>query len=127
MKTKEVEINSLEQPVTIWKMNNGFRNDWIDKIGELKESVDDKGRVKQEVVYNNKKMRLYALVYGILEASELNINKPNDILLGLTKAEELSRLRVIRGLDPRIADKIYKEITDFNKVDVEEVEEIKKN
>ena len=124
VKTKQIQIEGHNEPVTIWKLNYGYGTDIEGYFSEVKQNKD--GR---EMSVNPGKVRLAWLIYGIYEARELGIAKPKDLDIGFNDNEIRQRTIAIRRLDRNVGQQIYDEILEFNNSEEptkEEVEELEK-
>lgn len=110
MKTKQIEIEGLDNPVTIWKMNFGFQQDFSEEVTEMTDT---------ETRYLTGKSNIYTLVYGILKAPSLSIKEPDSLQRGLTDQEKRARVAQIRSMDVDTAQRIKQEIAELNKVNQE--------
>lgn len=117
MKTKQIEIEGLDNPVTIWKMNFGFQQDFSEEVTEMTDT---------ETRYLSGKANIYTLVYGIWKAPSLSIQEPDSLQRGLTDQEKRARVSQIRSMDVDIAQRIKEEIAELNKVNQEVKGEIAK-
>lgn len=132
METKKIELEEGKS-ITVWRMNNGFKSDWNDKsiIISASEGPTDpktgKATTKQERRVSNGNYRIYGMIYGILSTEGYNISEPKDLEIGLSETELDLRKRFVRTLDGRIADRVWNEILEINKVDEEKTESLKKN
>lgn len=113
MKTKELkglpELDA-DASVTVWKMNNGFKNDMQEGVTEVKVSASG----KKEINVNTQKMRMNWIVFGIYSSEALGIKEPSSIVLGLTDVEKKERLSIVRQMDSELADEIYDAIIEIN-------------
>ena len=128
MKTHEVQIEGFTKPVIIWKLNNGFKTDLLEKTVTITLKTDPKtGKERPQAMPNTGASRTYNLVYGILESEDLGVSRPDNVLSGLTAMEEKQRLQIVRGMESEIADEILKAITELNNPRTqEEIDEIQK-
>jgi hypothetical protein len=124
MKTKEIQIEGFQHPVIIWKMNNGFKTDLIDKTTEITMIKDPKtGKERPKPMVKIGASRTYNLVYGILESQDLNIPRFENELRGLTQLEENQRLQAVRGMDSEVTEELLVEINKINNPRTQEDEE----
>ena len=124
MKTKEIKnIPGLkdDQVVTIWKMNYGFRSDLQGQIAKVNLNSNGKKEVSVDLTIP----RIFYLVYGILEAPALGIEKPLSIELGLNESELTKRISIIRNMESDVAEYIYPLVQEINNPE-ENTEDIKK-
>lgn len=108
--TKQVDHPKLDDPVTIWKMNYGFRQDFSNEV--LKVDVQGEGQQSMNVMTGD--MNLYWLVFGIFQAPSLNIQQPNDVRRGLSDREVKDRLANVRTMDMEVAEHVKDKIMDLN-------------
>lgn len=105
--TKQVEIEGLDEPVTIWKLNYGFQQDYNDVVAKLDTDTET-------VNISSGRANLYWIVFGVYEAEELGFPEIKDTARGFDDKELRDREVAARRLSRDVGQKLQKKIMEFN-------------